>query len=72
RPSPRDRRAAAHRASPADHRGAARAGRHLHFQSAPNFFPYSHSFLRAMIPVPANHVCCDIGRDIYYMEDKTD
>jgi SAM-dependent methyltransferase len=36
-----------------------------------NFFPYSHSFLRAMIPVPANHVCCDIGRDIYYMEDHT-
>ena len=32
-----------------------------------NFFPYSHSFLRAMIPVPA-HVCCDIGRDIYYLE----
>jgi SAM-dependent methyltransferase len=36
-----------------------------------NFFPYSHSFLRAMIPVPASHVCCDIGRDIYYMEDTT-
>jgi SAM-dependent methyltransferase len=36
-----------------------------------NFFPYSHSFLRAMIPVPAEHVCCDIGRDIYYMEDYT-
>jgi hypothetical protein len=36
-----------------------------------NFFPYRHSFLRAMIPVPANHVCCDIGRDIYYMEDGT-
>jgi 2-polyprenyl-3-methyl-5-hydroxy-6-metoxy-1,4-benzoquinol methylase len=35
-----------------------------------NFFPYSHSFLRAMIPVPTNHVCCDIGRDIYYMEDS--
>ena len=34
-----------------------------------NFFPYSHSFLRAMIPVPASHVCCDIGRDIYYRED---
>ncbi len=34
-----------------------------------NFFPYSHSFLRAMIPVAPNHVCCDIGRDIYYMED---
>jgi SAM-dependent methyltransferase len=36
-----------------------------------NFFPYRHSFLRAMIPVPANHICCDIGRDIYYMEDYT-
>ena len=35
-----------------------------------NFFPYSHSFLRAMIPVPANHVCCDIGRDIYYVEGE--
>ncbi len=34
-----------------------------------NFFPYRHSFLRAMIPVPANHVSCDIGRDIYYRED---
>jgi 2-polyprenyl-3-methyl-5-hydroxy-6-metoxy-1,4-benzoquinol methylase len=34
-----------------------------------NFFPYCHSFLRAMIPVPTNHVCCDIGRDIYYLED---
>jgi SAM-dependent methyltransferase len=36
-----------------------------------NFFPYSHSFLRAMIPVPASHVCEDIGRDIYYREDLT-
>jgi len=36
-----------------------------------NFFPYRHSFLRAMIPVPANYACCDIGRDIYYMEDYT-
>jgi SAM-dependent methyltransferase len=34
-----------------------------------NFFPYTHSFLRAMIPVPRSHVACDIGRDIYYMED---
>jgi SAM-dependent methyltransferase len=34
-----------------------------------NFFPYTHSFLRAMIPVPASHVACDIGRDIYYVED---
>jgi SAM-dependent methyltransferase len=36
-----------------------------------NFFPYSHSFLRAMIPVPASYVCEDIGRDIYYCEDLT-
>jgi SAM-dependent methyltransferase len=35
-----------------------------------NFFPYSHSFLRAMIPVPENHVCCYVGRDIYYVEDR--
>lgn len=34
-----------------------------------NFFPYAHSFLRAMIPVPERHTCCDIGRDIYYSED---
>ena len=33
-----------------------------------NFFPYTHSFLRAMIPVPENHICKDIKRDIYYME----
>jgi SAM-dependent methyltransferase len=33
-----------------------------------NFFPYAHSFLRAMIPVPAEHTCVDIGRDIYYYE----
>lgn len=37
-----------------------------------NFFPYSHSFLRAMIPVPANHACEDIGRDIYYREDMAE
>ena len=34
-----------------------------------NFFPYPHSFLRAVHPVPAQHVCIDIGRDIYYCED---
>jgi SAM-dependent methyltransferase len=37
-----------------------------------NFWPYTHSFLRAMIPVPARHVCEDIGRDIYYREDLGD
>jgi len=34
-----------------------------------NFFPYTHSFLRAMHPVPATHHCVDINRDIYYRED---
>ncbi|PYB77845.1 MULTISPECIES: class I SAM-dependent methyltransferase [Rhizobium] len=34
-----------------------------------NFFPYTHSFLRAMHPVPAQHSCVDIGRDIFYMEN---
>lgn len=35
-----------------------------------NFFPYTHSFLRAMHPVPPRHACVDIGRDIYYCEDR--
>lgn len=34
-----------------------------------HFFPYVHSFLRAVHPVPANYVCEDIHRDIYYQED---
>jgi len=34
-----------------------------------NFFPYTHSFLRAMQPVPQSHHCEDIRRDIYYRED---
>lgn len=34
-----------------------------------NFFPYTHSFLRAMMPVPPVHECRSIGRDIYYRED---
>jgi SAM-dependent methyltransferase len=33
-----------------------------------NFFPYMHSFLRAVHPVPERHMCADIGRDIYYSE----
>lgn len=33
-----------------------------------NFFPYPHSFLRAMVPVPEEHVCISIDRDIFYME----
>jgi SAM-dependent methyltransferase len=35
-----------------------------------HFFPYTHSFLRAMHPVPPNHICIDIGRDIYYYETR--
>lgn len=35
-----------------------------------NFFPYSHSFLRAVHPVPDVHFCEDIGRDIFYCEDR--
>jgi hypothetical protein len=34
-----------------------------------NFFPYTHSFLRAMMPVPDSHMCREVGRDIYYRED---
>ena len=37
-----------------------------------NFFPYTHSFLRAMQPVPDNHLCEDIARDIYYCETLSD
>ncbi len=35
-----------------------------------NFFPYTHSFLRAMQPVPEGYECRDIGRDIYYVETQ--
>jgi SAM-dependent methyltransferase len=35
-----------------------------------NFFPYTHSFLRAAHPVPQKHLCIDIGRDIFYSEDR--
>jgi len=34
-----------------------------------NFFPYTHSFLRAMQPVPPSYQVEDIKRDIYYYED---
>ncbi len=37
-----------------------------------NFFPYTHSFLRAMVPVPENYECRDIARDIYYVETYGD
>ena len=36
-----------------------------------HFFPYLHSFLRAMIPLPEKFECKDVGRDIYYMEDRS-
>ena len=35
---------------------------HLHF------FAYPHSFLRHMLPVPADAVCEQIGRDFFYTE----
>lgn len=35
-----------------------------------NFFPYTHSFLRAVHPVPEIYVCEDLGRDIFYSEDR--
>jgi SAM-dependent methyltransferase len=35
-----------------------------------NFFPYTYAFLRAVHPVPAVYVCEDIGRDIFYSEDR--
>jgi ubiquinone/menaquinone biosynthesis C-methylase UbiE len=33
------------------------------------FFPYEHSFLRQMIPVPKDAVLDRVGRDIYYREE---
>ena len=35
-----------------------------------HFFPYKESFLRAIAPAPAQYVCEDIGRDIYFREDR--
>lgn len=35
-----------------------------------NFFPYTHSFLRAVHPSPKVYVCVDIERDIYYCENR--
>lgn len=37
---------------------------HLHF------FPYPHSFLRHILPVPAAHECITIGRDLLYVEER--
>ena len=35
-----------------------------------NFFPYTYAFLRAVHPVPTVYVCEDIGRDIFYSEER--
>lgn len=35
-----------------------------------HFFPYRHSFLRHMIPLPDRYRCEDVGRDIYYVEER--
>jgi SAM-dependent methyltransferase len=37
---------------------------HLHF------FPYPHSFLRYVAPVPAGYVLESVGRDIFYTEPR--
>jgi len=37
---------------------------HLHF------FPYPHSFLRYITPIPRDHAIQSIGRDIYYRENR--
>lgn len=34
-----------------------------------HFFPYPHSFLRHIIPVPANYTSRVIGRDLLYVEE---
>ena len=36
---------------------------HLHF------FPYRHSFLKHMLPVPGDAKCEQVGRDFFYVED---
>ena len=35
-----------------------------------HFFPYPHSFLRHVVPVPATARCEIIGRDLLYIEDR--
>ncbi len=35
-----------------------------------HFFPYPHSFLRHVIPVPAAHLLKTIGRDLLYIEER--
>ena len=38
---------------------------HLHF------FPYRHSFLKQMLPVPDTASCESIGRDFFYVEERS-
>ncbi|MEO8061546.1 MAG: methyltransferase domain-containing protein [Pseudomonadota bacterium] len=35
-----------------------------------HFFPYPHSFLRHVIPVPTNARCEVVGRDLLYIEER--
>ncbi len=46
--------------------------REYHFTFNPHlhFFPYPHSFLRYIAPIPASHHIQSIGRDIFYFEDR--
>ncbi len=37
-----------------------------------HFFPYAHSFLKHMMPLPVFHRCATVGRDILYYEDCKD
>jgi SAM-dependent methyltransferase len=37
-----------------------------------HFFPYPHSFLRHITPVPADARCEVIGRDLLYVEERKD
>lgn len=37
-----------------------------------HFFPYTHSFLRMLIPLPRTYAIRLIGRDIFYYEDCRD
>jgi ubiquinone/menaquinone biosynthesis C-methylase UbiE len=37
-----------------------------------HFFPYPHSFLRHVMPVPLNARCEVLGRDLLYIEDRGD
>jgi len=35
-----------------------------------HFFPYAHSFLRVLFPIPARHSIQSVGRDFFYVEDR--